>query len=231
MDRYLGLARSARFGALAMLGVCFLLSCSSALAQERSSERGRFKLYVDANLFGYRRNLIEFINVSDADFDSDEYVTNNVFFGPFSGGGIGAGYAVTSWLVPELYLSLLTNFSDPSVGTASYSVNYSLSPQVELVRPRGRFAPFATAGLAFVGSKFRRGEFELGADGSEGRGFRFGPALSVGFHSFLVARAALDFSLRFNATFLMRANGASVDEPKRNRQFDLLVMMGSSFWL
>lgn len=220
MRRYLG-----------WVGLCLLLCCSSALAQERASERGRFKLYLDGTLFGYGRNHAEFVFVEDGDVVSSNYETNDVFFGPFSAGGIGAGYAVTSWLIPELYLSLLSNFSDPDSGETSRSVSYYIAPQVELVRPRGRFAPFATAGLAFVGSKVRSGEFDFGQAAVEGRAFRFGPALSVGFHSFLVARAALDVSLRFNATFLMRANGASVEEPVKDRQFDLLIMMGSSFWL
>jgi opacity protein-like surface antigen len=217
---------------LMLVGLCsLLLGSSSAAAQDRSWERGRFKLYLDATLFGYRRYAVDFTRVDGASVDSDSYETNDALFGPFSGGGIGVGYAVTSFLIPEFYLSLQTNFADPDSGGLSEAINYYLSPQVEFVRPRGRFAPFATAGLAFVGTKIKVAEDDFGQVAGEGRSFRFGPALSVGFHSFLVPRAALDVSLRFNSTFLMRANGEEVDEPIKNRQFDLLLMVGSSFWL
>jgi hypothetical protein len=216
---------------LMLMGIALLLGNSSAVAQDHSADRGRFKLYLDATLFGYQRNYAEYTFVNGASVESDSYETNDVLFGPFSGGGIGAGYAVTSFLIPEFYLSLQTNFADPNSGGLSESIRYYLSPQVELVRPRGRFAPFATAGLAFTGAKFKVAEDAYGQRSADGRSFRFGPALSVGFHSFLVPRAALDVSLRFNGTFLMRANGKQVDEPTKSRQFDLLVMVGSSFWL
>jgi hypothetical protein len=217
---------------LMLVGVCLLLGSSIATAQDRSWERGRFKLYLDATLFGYQRNAVDISRVDDGSVDTTSFETNDVLFGPFSGGGIGVGYAVTSFLIPEFYLSLQTSFRDPNSGSVSEAISYYLSPQVELVRPRGRFAPFATAGLAFVGSRVKLGEDDFGqVAAAESRLFRFGPALSVGFHSFLVAQAALDFSLRFNGTFLMRANGAEVEEPTRNRQFDLLLMVGSSFWL
>lgn len=216
---------------LGLVGVCLLVWISGAAAQARSWERGRFKLYLDAALFGYQRYHAELRFVDDAELDAVEYETNDVFFGPFSGGGIGAGYAVTPFLIPQLYLSLLANFADPDSGQVSRAVHYYVAPQVELVRPRGGFAPFATAGLAFVGSKVRSGGDDFQLTRQEGRTFRFGPALSLGFHSFLVARAALDFSLRFNASFLMRGNGVKAEEPAKDRQFDLLLMMGSSFWL
>ncbi len=214
---------------LKLIGVCVLLWSSSAAAHEGSAERGRFKLYLDAALFGLQRDLI--VVTYTGNLSSEEFKTTDTHMGPFSGGGIGAGYAVTSYLIPQLYFSLHGNLTNPPSGPESHDVRYNISPQVEFVRPRGTFAPFATVGFAFSGTKVEYPEFVEDNLMGEGKFFRFGPDLSIGFHSFLVPRAALDVSLRFNAGFLMRANGVKFDEPTKNRQFNLLLTMGASFWL
>lgn len=216
-----------------LLGICLICWTSQAAAQGAAAERGRFKLYLDATMFGYSRSVTEYTFVfASGQTESGSYTANNVVFGPFSGGGIGAGYAVTPYLIPQLYFSLQMRDAPRKGYDDAYALSYQLAPQVELVRPRGKVAPFATAGLLFAGSRINVREEEVNYMGdTESRDFRFGPTLSAGLHAFLASRAALDVSLRFNGSFTMRVNGVEVDEPTRLRHFDLLLMMGTSFWL
>jgi hypothetical protein len=219
---------------LATLIVCLVCFHAQAQAHEADGDRGRFKLFLDAQMLSYNRQVAEYIVVDSSFVDSYSYKANDVLLGPFTGGGIGMGYAVLNYLVPQMYYSMQGNFEDSSTYEAGdqHTLRYLLAPQVEFVRPHGKLAPYATAGLGFSGNRTKLQGDAFG-DGGEltVRTFAIGPTLSAGLHRFLVTRAALDFCFRFNSGFLVRANGNKVEKPADQRAFELMFVVGTSFWL
>lgn len=203
-----------------------VVSVLSWLAAGRSHAQvreGDLRLYLDASLVSWTKLISE----TEALGVSSEDETITLSTGVFAGGGAGLGYAVTPYLLPELYVSL-QNVKIDDDGDATLR-QWELRPCLEVpLLPGQRFVPFVMGGMT-LGRVVSKGDLD-----NELTMFGLGPALGAGAHAFLTEHASLDLALAFRGTFFVK-NDLEDDLPDgidiKMKQYALLLTVGASFWL
>jgi Outer membrane protein beta-barrel domain len=211
-----------RIGFLTVLGLC-LLAAGSSRAQVHD---GDVRLYLDGTLFSWTKQVTE--GEGGGFTAEDETITKSS--GLFSGGGAGVGYALSDYLLPELYVAL-QNSKIENGDTDLTTRQWELRPCLEVpLLPRQRIVPFVMAGMT-LGRQITKG---LGDSDTDITMFGLGPALGVGAHAFLTERASLDLGLTYRGTFFVK-NSLEDDLPDgieiNVKQHALLLTVGASFWL
>jgi hypothetical protein len=209
-----------RIGFLVVL-VLSWLAAGSSQAQVRD---GDLRLYLDASVVSWMKLVSE----TEALGVSSEDETITLSSGALVGGGVGLGYAVTRYLLPELYVSL-QNVKIDANGADATVRQWELRPCLEVpLLPGQRFVPFVVGGMT-LGRIVSKGDLD-----DELTMFGLGPALGVGAHAFLTEHASLDLALAFRGTFFVK-NDVEEDLPDgvefKIRQYALLLTVGASFWL
>ncbi len=150
--------------------------------------------------------------------------------GAFLGAGVGAGYAVSKYFIPSLFLSLqsLKNKEGPVDSTFR---TWELKPSLEIaLLPSLRFVPFADVGLILQRQVLKATD----EDGDSGKNARFalGPALGVGVHLFAVQKASFDVSFNYRAAFKVQSSGdVGLGRLDKSTQHVLLLNLGASLWM
>lgn len=217
---------------IALFVACLCFSSQSASAQVFE---GDARLFLDTTFISWSSDRVKAETAAGADFKETHNTTS---LGIVGGGGVGGGYALRSWLIPELYFSLhhaktrnkVRVDGDEVSESDSSSRTWELRPMVEFpFLPEGRIVPFAAAGLSLGRSVWEAGA----ADGSR---FMYGPYFGGGVHGFVPKGISFDFGLGFRTLFVKdddREDGyenTGMDDV-RQRQLDLMVTFGVSFWL
>jgi hypothetical protein len=197
-----------------LVGVCVLILGESASASAQIKE-GDLRLFLDGSLVSWTKQTTEV----DTFFGSNSSDSKLLATGIFTGGGAGVGYAVTRYLVPQLYMSLQnTRIKDSGGATLR---QWDLRPCLEVpILPDERVVPYALAGLTL-------GRLRVKDNGDDIKLFGLGPVAGVGVHAFLTPRASLDASFTFQGTFFVKDDS----EGSKTKQYALLLNLGASFWL
>jgi hypothetical protein len=213
-----------------MRGIGFLVAlgfswfaAGGAHAQVRD---GDVRLYLDASLLTWTKQITE---AEGAGLSSEEEITT-IGSGLLGAGGVGVGYAVSPYLLPELYVSL----QNAKIDTGDGDVNlrqWELRPCLEVpLLPDQRFVPFLMGGMT-LGRTVTKGDSD---DDDDVTMFGLGPALGAGAHAFITERASLDLSLVFRGTFFVKndlADALPDGVDLTVKQYTLLLNLGASFWL
>lgn len=212
-----------------VLALC--TSLASADVAQAQIERHNLRVYLEGGLVGWSKAKLDY-----GDYDETSTATS---VGPLTNGGIGAGFAITRWLIPTLSFSLQS--VKLQEGDASQDVRvWELRPVLEVaLLPSLRFVPFVCAGLSIMRSVDKDGKPSEFIDGEPEDLVRFGygPALGVGLHTFVLQKASLDLSLTYRALI-----GFLLSPPFSNDEGDLVVArpgplhslllnLSASFWL
>lgn len=210
--------------------VCFSSQHASAQVFE-----GDARLFLDAGFLTWSSDRYK----ADTAGGDLKHTDNTTSLGILGSGGVGAGYALRSWLIPELYFSLNHAKTrsknrlegDEIAEEKSASRSWELRPMVEFpILPEGRVVPFAAAGLS-LGREVQKSD---GSDDSSR--FLYGPYIGGGIHGFVPKGISFDFALGFRTLFVKDEDREEALEGNgwddiRQRQLDLLLTFGVSFWL
>lgn len=210
-----------RIGLLMVMGTAWL-AASGAQAQVRE---GDVRLYLDAALVSWAKEVTETDGAGPLDGESESTTLSTGLLGA---GGAGVGYAISPYLVPELYVSLQNVKADFGDGDGELTVRqWELRPCLEVpLLPDARFVPYLMGGLT-LGRTVTKGD----GDPDLTR-FGVGPALGVGAHGFLTQHASLDLGLTFRGTFFVKNELEDQLGVEFNvKQYALLFTVGASFWL
>jgi hypothetical protein len=209
-----------RIGILVAMGLLWLVT-DSAHAQVRE---GDLRLFLDGSLFGWMKQ----VDKTEGGGLSVKDETTTKATSLLGGGGIGLGYAVSRYIVPELYASVQSAKIEDDSGTAS-ARQWELRPCLEVpLLPSRRVVPYVMGGLT-MGRLVTK---DIGDDDISM--FGLGPALGAGAHAFLTEHASLDVSLNFRGTFFVQndlADALPAGVDLKTRQYALLLNVGASFWL
>lgn len=208
-------------GFLVVLGMSWL-ALGRAHAQVRE---GDVRLYLDSGLFSWAKEVTEV----EAAGVTQKSETTGTTSGLLVGGGVGLGYALSRYLVPELYASLQNAKIETEEGDGITFRQWELRPCVEVpLLPEERFVPYLMGGMTL-------GRAVSKADGdADITMFGLGPALGAGAHAFLTDHASLDLGLAFRGTFYVQndlEDDALGGVDLKTKQYALLLTLGASFWL
>lgn len=148
--------------------------------------------------------------------------------GAFVGAGVGAGFAISKYLIPTLYFSL-QNASSSGQGFDGTVRQWELKPSLEFaVLPSLRFVPYVDAGLTL-----QRVLLKQQTDGGfESKTFGVGPAVSAGIHLFAIEHGSLDVSFGYRAVFFGKPKGeGEINPPDENKQHIITLNLGASLWI
>jgi hypothetical protein len=150
--------------------------------------------------------------------------------GAFLGAGVGAGYAVSKYFIPSLYLSL-QNLKNNEGAVDTTLRSWELKPSLEVaLLPSLRFVPFADVGLILQRQIFKATDED--GDGGKSSRLALGPALGVGVHLFAVQHASFDLSFNYRAAFKVQNSGdVGLGRLDKSTQHLLLLNLGASLWI
>ncbi len=209
--------------------LCFPSSRASAQVFE-----GDARLFLDTSFLSWSSNRYKAESVAGDDL---KYTDNTTSLDILGGGGIGGGYALRSWLIPELYFGFhhaktrskqRVDGDEISESEAS-SRSWELRPMVEFpILPEGRVVPFAMVGLSMERQVSESGNTDTSR-------FLYGPYFGGGVHGFVPKGISFDFAAAMRTRFVKDEDREDALEAMfddvRLRQLDLLFTFGVSFWL